>query len=146
MPVLASLLLRKPAEKEPLLFRVAKRVYVPALDRCLARPFRVAAAAVAVFAVSLGIAPFLGAEFIPRLDEGAIAMQIWRLPSISLEKSNEISTEGGAHRDGVPARSRRWCPAPDAPEIATDPMGVEISDTYLILKPRDTWRFGPRTS
>ena len=40
---------------------------------------------------SLGFVPFLGAEFIPRLDEGAIAMQIWRLPSISLEQSNKIS-------------------------------------------------------
>ena len=50
------------------------------------------AVAVGVFAASLGLIPFLGAEFIPRLDEGAIALQIWRVPSISLEKSNEIST------------------------------------------------------
>jgi len=140
MPVLATLFLRKPADKEPWLFRLAKRVYVPLLDRVLARPVRVAAIAFGIFATSMVITPFLGAEFIPRLDEGAIAMQIWRIPSISLEKSNELSLK--AERialafpevETVVSRTGR-------PEIATDPMGVEISDTYLILKPRDTWRF-----
>jgi cobalt-zinc-cadmium resistance protein CzcA len=89
---------------------------------------------------SLALIPFLGAEFMPRLDEGAIAMQIWRLPSISLETSNQISTDvekvvmGFPEVQTVVSRTGRA-------EIATDPMGVEISDTYIILEPRDTWRF-----
>jgi len=144
MPVLASLFLRKVSEKEPALFRLAKRAYRPALNGAIAHRKVTFVTAMAVFLASLGIAPFLGAEFIPRLDEGAIAMQIWRIPSISLEQSNKIS--GLAERaikeefpevETVVSRTGRA-------EIATDPMGVEISDTYLILKPRDSWRFDTR--
>jgi len=140
MPVLASFFLERVREKEPVLFRLAKRMYLPALGRTLVHPARTAFLAGAVFLGSLAFVPFLGAEFIPRLDEGAIAMQIWRLPSISLETSNQISTDvekvvmSFPEVETVVSRTGRA-------EIATDPMGVEISDTYLILKPHDTWRF-----
>ena len=141
MPVLASLFLKRVSEKEPFLFRLAKKLYVPMLDRSMRHKGITVGVAVALFLASLGIAPFLGAEFIPRLDEGAIAMQIWRLPSISLEQSNEISTvaervlkEKFPEVDTVISRTGRA-------EIATDPMGVEISDTYLMLAPRETWRY-----
>jgi heavy metal efflux system protein len=142
MPVLASLLLTRVREKEPFLFRWAKRLYLPVLDRSMRRRKVTVGVALAVFVASLAITPFLGAEFIPRLDEGAIAMQIWRLPSISLEQSNRIS--GLAERvlmeefepevETVVSRTGRA-------EIATDPMGVEISDTYIMLYPREHWRF-----
>jgi len=142
MPVLASLLLKRVSEKEPFLFRWAKRIYVPVLGRAMGRRRVTVGVALLVFLLSLGVAPFLGAEFIPRLDEGAIAMQIWRLPSISLEQSNEISTmaervlleEFEPEVDTVVSRTGRA-------EIATDPMGVEISDTYIMLEPKDEWRF-----
>ncbi len=61
------------------------------LDAALSRRGVTVAVAAAVFAGSLVLAPFLGAEFIPTLDEGAIALHIQRLPSISLETSNQIS-------------------------------------------------------
>jgi cobalt-zinc-cadmium resistance protein CzcA len=141
MPVLASLLLKKVSEKEPLLFRLAKRLYVPILGRTVRHPILVMATATLIFIGSLGIIPRLGAEFLPQLDEGSIAMQIWRLPSVSLEKSNEISTraervllEEFPEVDTVISRTGRA-------EIATDPMGVEISDTYIMLHPPDTWRY-----
>jgi cobalt-zinc-cadmium resistance protein CzcA len=141
MPVLASFFLRRVSEKEPFLFRSAKRIYVPMLGRSMRHKRVTVGVALGLFLLSLGIIPFLGAEFIPRLDEGAIAMQIWRLPSISLEQSNEISTvaervlkEQFPEIETVISRTGRA-------EIATDPMGVEISDTYLILAPRETWRY-----
>lgn len=142
MPVLADLFLKNVSEKEPFLFRWAKKLYVPLLDRSLAHRKVTVGVAVGVFLASLLVVPFLGAEFIPRLDEGAIAMQIWRLPSISLEQSNVISTtaervlmeEFASEVDTVVSRTGRA-------EIATDPMGVEISDTYIMLKPKETWRF-----
>ncbi|MFQ5426780.1 MAG: efflux RND transporter permease subunit, partial [Gaiellales bacterium] len=140
MPVLASFFLERVREKEPALFRLAKRLYLPALGPTLVHPARTAFLAGAVFLGSLAFVPFMGAEFIPRLDEGAIAMQVWRLPSISLETSNQISTDvekvvmSFPEVETVVSRTGRA-------EIATDPMGVEISDTYLILKPHDTWRF-----
>ncbi|MEQ8768327.1 MAG: efflux RND transporter permease subunit, partial [Planctomycetota bacterium] len=140
MPVLASLFLKKPLSKEPFLFRWLKRLYRPCLTRVMARPRVTAGAALIIFLASCFAIPFLGAEFVPKLDEGAIAMQIWRLPSVSLETSNAISTK--AERivmsfpevETVISRTGRA-------EIATDPMGVEISDTYLMLTPPDTWRF-----
>ena len=141
MPVLADLFLKRVSEEKPLLFRLAERLYVPLLDRAMPRKQLTAGIAFTLFLSSLSIIPFLGAEFIPRLDEGAIAMQIWRLPSISLEQSNAISTVAEAvlkeqfpEVETVVSRTGRA-------EIATDPMGVEISDTYLILAPRETWRF-----
>jgi cobalt-zinc-cadmium resistance protein CzcA len=141
VPALASLFMGRVSEREPLLFRLLRSRYVPALGWSLRRRGLTVGAAVAVFAASLAAAPFMGAEFIPRLDEGAIAMQVWRLPSISLEQSNAISSQVEqvllaefAEIETVVSRTGRA-------EIATDPMGVEISDTYLILKPPDTWRF-----
>ena len=83
MPVLASFFLKDVREKEPFLFRMARRLFLPLLNRAVRRRRLTAVIAIAVFAASLVVVPFLGAEFIPRLDEGAIAMQIWRLPSIS---------------------------------------------------------------
>ena len=141
MPVLASFFLKRVSEKEPFLFRLAKRMYRPALERSMRHKKVTAGVAVGLFLLSLGVVPFLGAELIPRLDEGAIAMQVWRLPSISLEQSNRISTvvekvllENFPEIETVISRTGRA-------EIATDPMGVEISDTYLMLAPRATWRF-----
>jgi len=138
MPILATLFLKKVSEREPLLFRVSQRIYRPLLVYVLGRPKKVAAGALLAFACSLIFVPFMGAEFIPRLDEGAIALQVWRLPSVSLETSNEIEThvelvlKTFSEVDTVISRTGR-------PEIATDPMGVEISDTYIMLNPRVTW-------
>ncbi len=144
MPVLASLFLRRVSEKEPWLYRLARRLYVPALERVMRRKKTTVTTAVAVFLASLGLVPFLGADFIPRLDEGAIVLQVRRLPSISLEQSNAISStvervilEEFPEVEGVASRTGR-------PEIATDPMGVELSDVHLTLAPRASWRFASK--
>jgi len=141
MPVLASLLLTKVAEKEPLLYRLARRIYEPLLPRVVRRKKRTVAVAVGVFATSLGLIPFLGAEFIPHLDEGAIALQIWRVPSISLEKSNQISTVAERLLKKEFPEIRTIVSRTGRAEIATDPMGVEISDTYIILRDKASWRY-----
>lgn len=141
MPVLASFFLKNVKEKEPFLFRFAKRLYFPVLDAVAPRRVFTFATALIVFVASVCLTPLLGAEFIPKLDEGAIAMQIWRLPSVSLEQSNQISThaekvllEAFPEIETIISRTGRA-------EIATDPMGVEISDTFVMLHPKDTWRF-----
>ncbi len=140
MPVLASFALQRVSEREPLLFRLARRGYQPLLGRTLAHPRVTALVAVVAFLASLCLAPFLGGEFIPRLDEGAIALQIWRIPSISLERSNQLSLDAERVIKSFP-EVKTVVSRTGRPEIATDPMGVEISDTYLILEPPGTWRF-----
>jgi cobalt-zinc-cadmium resistance protein CzcA len=142
VPVLASLLLGGVREREPLLFRWMRRLYRPALDGALRHRAVTVTAALLLFAASAAVVPSLGAEFIPRLDEGAIAMQIWRLPSISLEQSNRISTlaERVVLEEFAP-EVRTVVSRTGRAEIATDPMGVEISDTFIMLRPVDEWRF-----
>lgn len=141
MPALASVLLRRVGDHDPWLFRVAKRVYEPLLAKTLPRAGRTGLAALALFLASLCLVPFMGAEFIPRLDEGAIALQIWRIPSVSLARSLEVSLAvERALKEEFP-EIRTVVSRTGRPEIATDPMGVEISDTYLILNAPETWRF-----
>lgn len=141
MPVLASFFLTRPSEKEPFLFRMARQAYQPFLERVLAAPRFTAAIAAGGFFASLALVPFLGAEFIPKLDEGAIAMQIWRLPSISLEQSNAMSMMAEkVVMDKFPEVTTIVSRTGRA-EIATDPMGVEISDVFIMLKDPDEWRF-----
>lgn len=143
MPVLASLFLKRAVEKEPILFRLMKRVYTPLLAKSMARPFVTGGIALGLFTASLIAVPFLGAEFIPKLDEGAIAMQVWRLPSVSLETSNAISGQAERVVKAFP-EVRTVVSRTGRAEIATDPMGVEISDTYILLNPPDTWRFATK--
>lgn len=144
IPVLASFFLTQAVDREPWSFRVAKSLYVPLLARAIDHKRVTFGAAVGLFFSSLWLIPLLGAEFIPKLDEGAIAMQIWRLPSISLEQSNQISTiaeqtlvEHFPEVKTVVSRTGRA-------EIATDPMGVEISDTYIMLQPPAQWRYSTK--
>ncbi|MEM7356041.1 MAG: CusA/CzcA family heavy metal efflux RND transporter, partial [Acidobacteriota bacterium] len=146
-PVLASWLLPGVQVREPALYRWCRRLYLPCLEQALAHRRVTFACAGAVLAVSLLASPFLGAEFLPTLDEGAIAMHIQRLPSVSLETSNEISLmaerlllEEFPHEiETVVSRTGR-------PEVALDPMGVEIGDTFIMLRPRHRWRFADKES
>ncbi|WP_224368450.1 efflux RND transporter permease subunit [Hyalangium versicolor] len=139
VPALASLFLpRKVKEQESFIIAGARKVYEPALRWCLRRRKAVVGIALGVLAVSLSILPFLGAEFIPRLDEGALALQAWRVPSVSLEESVRQTTliEQVLKRfpevQTVVSRTGRA-------EIATDPMGIEISDIFVMLKPHEEW-------
>ena len=158
MPVLASLFLaRRVTQKDTLLIRLAKAGYAPLLRGVLDRPLVPVAVAVPVFALGCWIAAGFGSEFIPKLDEGAIALQAWRLPSVALEESVDSTTNLERVLMQFPevvtvvSKTGR-------PEIATDPMGVEISDIFVILEPQVTlsplqWladpgrarRSGPRT-
>ncbi|MCP3064175.1 CusA/CzcA family heavy metal efflux RND transporter [Myxococcus sp. K38C18041901] len=139
VPALASVMLpRKTEERESIIVRAARRVYEPALSWCLRKRGIVVGVAAGLLVASLATVPFLGAEFIPRLDEGAIAIQAWRVPSVSLEES--------ARQTGLIEKVLKRFPEVTTvvsrtgrAEIATDPMGVEISDIFVMLKPHDAW-------
>lgn len=91
VPVLCSLLLKVQEEKDPLLLRLARRAYTPMLDWALGRRRTVAAAALALLAVSLGAFPFLGKEFMPTLQEGEIMFRVVGIPATSLQESVRVS-------------------------------------------------------
>ena len=140
VPVLASMLLKQASEKDTLAMRVAHAVYDPLVARVLRHPHLVALVAVGVFIVSLGVAPFLGAEFVPKLDEGSIAVQIIRPPSVSLEESIQQATAvEKILLERFPDEVSTVISRTGRAEIATDPMGVDFSDVYVMLHPRDEW-------
>ena len=143
MPVLASLFLKGASEKETWLMRAAHRVYDPILARVVRRPFLIAGAAVALFLASLTLVPLLGAVFVPKLDEGSIALQIIRPPSVSLEESIAQATavERALH-EAFPDEVSTVISRTGRAEIATDPMGVDFSDVYVMLNPQDEWSRG----
>jgi cobalt-zinc-cadmium resistance protein CzcA len=138
MPVLASLFLREAKHGEPWLLRKIRAAYNPALDWTMRRPRSVAASALAMFALSGVVFYFMGAEFIPRLDEGDIAINAWRLPSISLQESINSTTQVERVLRRFP-EVKTVVSRTGSPEVATDVMGIELSDIFVILKPRSEW-------
>lgn len=139
MPVLASLFFRKGVkEKETWLIRKAHQIYVPVAKRAVARQWLVVGISAVVFAVSVFVATRMGAEFIPRLNEGALAVQAWRLPSVGLSQSVKNTTLIEKTIKQFPEVTTVVSRTGQA-EIPTDPMGVEVSDIYVILKPQEEW-------
>lgn len=139
VPVLVATFLRKHAEeKDPFIVRWLHRVYPPILKRVMAVPKALVLLCVAVLAATALLATRMGAEFVPRLDEGALAIQILRLPSVSLEESIASSTRFERVLREFPEVTSVVSKTGRA-EIATDPMGVEISDVIIGLKPRHEW-------
>ncbi|MBX9582078.1 MAG: CusA/CzcA family heavy metal efflux RND transporter, partial [Gemmataceae bacterium] len=141
MPVLASLLLpQRMAEREPWVVRLAQWAYAPVLRLALAN--RSAVLAVALLALAAGglVARTLGSEFIPRLSEGSVVIGIVRLPGTSLTEGVRYNTLMERQlREQFPDEVEAvWSRAGTA-EVATDPMGVELTDMFVSLKPRDRW-------
>ncbi len=143
IPVLASFLLKRMGEDhETWLVRVLRRVYTPLLAVAVARRGLVVGASAALFVVSAVVATQLGGEFIPNLDEGSIALEARRLPSVSIEEAAQQSLL--AERvllEAFPHEVATVVSKTGRPEIATDPMGVEMSDVFVMLQPHENWRF-----
>ncbi len=154
IPALAALFLREPqrvhqpgadekrVEANPVV-RWLMDVYEKVLRLALARPAPIWGAAILFVTFSSLLFFRLGGEFIPDLSEGAIAVNTARLPSVSLTQSVKMITameqtlKEVAEVETVTSRIGR-------PEIATDPMGPEHSDTYVFLKPKSEWKNASR--
>lgn len=139
MPVLSSYILRSQhSEKDTWLMRRAHQWYGPILKRALRKPGWTAGVAVCIFLLSLIGIPFLGAVFIPSLDEGSILVQMYRVPGISITESlhgNQIiETVLREFPEVATVFSRTG-----SPEVATDPMAIDQSDVYVMLKPTNQW-------
>jgi cobalt-zinc-cadmium resistance protein CzcA len=141
-PVLTALVLRgKLSEKENFLIRAVKHAYEPLLNWCLHHRKVVLLVSGAAVVAGLCTMPLLGAEFIPRLDEGAIAMQILRLPSVSLEEAVKQSTlVEKLLLEKFPDEIETVVSKTGRAEIATDPMGVNVSDVLVMFKPTAGWK------
>ncbi|TWU40947.1 Cobalt-zinc-cadmium resistance protein CzcA [Novipirellula artificiosorum] len=142
MPALASLALpRNLTDKDVFFVRWIKWIYRPLVHRAIAAPAMIALLAVTVFAISIPVSMQLGAEFMPRLEEGDLLVEAQRLPSATIEGATEMSTEIEKTLMEFPEVKTVFCKT-GRPEIANDVMGVHQTDVWVILESQDQWRIG----
>ena len=142
MPAIASVVLPKHAKRtnrESWLIRTLRRPYQPALGWCEAHPWPTAGAALVLVIVAAVLARGLGGEFIPKLAEGSLVVTSERLPSVALPTSIADTT--------LIERTLRKFPEvatvvsnTGTAAIPTDPMGVNQTDSFIMLKPRGQWK------
>ncbi len=140
IPVLASFLLKSVSHEEPWLPRQLLRVYEPLLNKAFLNQKIVMVGAVLMLVLAGVLYTQVGKTFIPAMDEGDIVMGIEKLPSISLEETKALDLkiqqaimQAVPEVTGVVARA-------GADDIGLDPMGLNQTDSFLILKPRSEWR------
>ena len=141
MPVLCSYFLRgKIREHDNWLVRFFKALYTPLLAWALRFKLVVVAAAVVLFGSSLFVFTRLGAEFIPQLDEGTMLLQFIRSSSAGLDASTDLQQKSEKLLLEKFPEIERMFGLIGTAEIAVDPMGANLCDTYVELKPRQQWR------
>jgi heavy metal efflux system protein len=139
VPTLCTFFLKQvPHEHDPIHIRWLKHVYLTALKPCVRHPRRVVTPAVLALIAAFLVVPLIGTEFLPSLDEGSIAVQIFRIPSISLPQSLDLQMRAEKILKQFPEAVDVVSKTGRA-DIASDPMGIELSDVIVTLKPRDEW-------
>ena len=139
IPSLCSYMLKPAPERVSVLVRAAQRVYRPVLALALENRQIVLLGAGGLLALSLAAVPFLGNEFIPRMDEGYITNITIRLPSVSLSQSVAMERQMQQALLKFP-EVESVVSKIGAAEIATESHGVESSEPIVVLKPRNQWR------
>ena len=141
VPVLASLFLsRKMKEKEPLPVRIASWFVLPVLRGAMMFRVFTIGLALAALCIALLMIRSRGGEFVPILSEGAYALNIKRLAGIDVAEVVRRNTqiERTLKRKFPNEIDHVWSRS-GAAEVATDPMGLEETDTFIALKPREQW-------
>ena len=140
IPALGSYVLKSGHHGDPWLPRTALAIYTPILNAVLRRPLPAVVVAVGMLIAAAVIYPFVGKTFMPTMDEGDLIMQLEKLPSISLEQTvaadlrvQRAVLEQVPEVKGIVARS-------GSDELGLDPMGLNQTDTFLVLAPREQWR------
>lgn len=144
MPVLASYTLKKGGgRRENRMVRWLERRYRPVLGWALSRRKLVLAIAGLAVLNAGFLATRLGAEFVPRLREQAIAINTVRTAGVSLEESVRYGTRiEQLLRERFPDEIEHIWTRTGTAEVATDPMGLEVSDVFITLEPRNAWKRG----
>ncbi|MBD9358579.1 efflux RND transporter permease subunit [Methylomonas albis] len=140
IPVLASLLLKQVSHEEPWLPRKLLQWYQPILAWCLGNNKKVFIGAGAMLLASLLVFTQIGSTFMPTMDEGDIIMQLEKLPSITLADS--VLLDGQVQKnilEHIP-EVQTVVSRVGTDELGLDPMSLNDTDTFLILKPKSEWR------
>lgn len=138
-PALASLFLSgKAVEKEPRLMTFFRNAYIPFFEAAFRRKTMTVVLAVASIVVGCLLFMTRGAEFLPQLSEGSFAFHMIRPVNASLSQSVDFQKKADKVLETFPEVDHVFSRIGTS-EVATDPMGVNVSDTYIMLKPRDKW-------
>jgi cobalt-zinc-cadmium resistance protein CzcA len=144
VPVLTSYLVRpKAGDHDTWLLRSLHALYAPMLRGAMKQRWLTISVSVLVLAGAVFLFTRIGAEFIPQLDEGDILVEARRLPGVALSESVAEGTRVERALLKIPEVAH-VVSRTGAPELATDPMGLEQTDIYVTLKKRETWRAGLR--
>ena len=129
---------QEPGESEQHWMEVLGSVYARVLRWAIRLRILTVGVSIIVLGIAVGSLYFIGTEFMPKLDEGSILVETRKLPGVSLTESVEISKR-------IEQRLRQFPEIADVvikigrPDFATEAMGINEGDTYLLLRPMDTW-------
>jgi len=139
IPVAASYLLTNVSHEEPWLPRKLQQIYKPALAWCLDNTKKVFTVVGSLLMVTFLVFGQIGSTFMPNMDEGDIILQIEKLPSITLAQSIILDQQ-------LQKNLLKNIPEIDSilgrvgsDELGLDPMGLNETDTFLVLKPEKEW-------
>ncbi len=140
IPVLSSFVLKQVVHEPPWLVRHLDKIYSTLLDWSLRNQRAVLTSAVIALLLAVIAFPFIGKSFMPILDEGDVLMQLEKLPSINLKKSNEIDMALQRRILQEVPEVQSVIARVGSDEIGLDPMGLNETDTFMVLKPQREWR------
>ncbi|WP_173274091.1 efflux RND transporter permease subunit [Thiosulfatimonas sediminis] len=144
IPTLASFILGKPSHQEPWLIRKISALYQPILQWSLAHDKTVVVVALLGLAVAVFGFTQVGKTFIPQMDEGYVILQIEKNPSVSLDASTNLDRRiQKTLMEQVP-EIERIVARVGSDEIGMDPMSLNDTDSFLVLKPKETWRMATK--
>ncbi|MFZ9708313.1 MAG: efflux RND transporter permease subunit [Steroidobacteraceae bacterium] len=139
VPALVAISLRgRVAEHDSRLVASLRRRYEPGLQRALARPKAVLGIALFLVLAAAATTTRLGGEFIPSLDEGDYALHALRIPGTSLTQSVAMQAQLERRIKQLPFVEFVFSKVGTA-DVANDPMPPSVADTFIILKPRQSW-------
>ena len=140
IPVTASYLLKKVSHDEPWLPRILQQLYQPALSWCLDNTKKVFTVVGSLLLVTLLAFGQIGSTFMPNMDEGDVILQVEKLPSITLAQSVILDQQLQKNLLNNVPEIDSILGRVGSDELGLDPMGLNETDTFLVLKPQDTWQ------
>ena len=140
VPMLASFLLKRGNHGEPWLMRKASGIYAPLLQRALNKERAVIIGALAMLMITGAVYTQIGKTFMPEMDEGDIIVGIEKLPSVSLEQTAALDLKIHQAIMAQVPEVKNIVARAGSDELGLDPMGLNQTDTYLVLKPMKEWR------
>ena len=140
VPVITSFLVAHASHREPWLPRKIAAIYAPSLQWCLDHTKWVAVGATVSLALTAVVYLMIGKSFMPTMDEGDIIVQLEKLPSITLDKSVDLDLRVERAILAKVPEVKRLVARVGSDEIGMDPMGLNETDIFMVLRPKSEWR------